>query len=459
MKYKILLKFLNALIYTKRAIWWFLEKAVLRGFLIIFGAIWGVVGLVLYKIKYSWKKSDLRNPRIWFVKRSTLQGVVCLLLLFVIFPQTKLYTKKETSIPGQDALAYRLSTSEQDYETEQALTEQIYIPIEAISWKEGAVINDVVSSLNGDLSAIHEKDLSAIVAGGSAVSKPTIMPGANVGGDVDLPASTTVPKINKIIEYKVQNGDSIGSIARKFDISLLTLLWENNLTSRSVIQPGQVLRILPVSGVAHTVRKGDTVLKIANQYGSKVMDIINANNLNSKGSNLQVGQKIIVPNGVIKTVSVSSPTKKPSSYNNSGHNNDDFETPASSSGKASKSGYLWPSAAKTITQYYSWSHHGLDIAGPFRSANYAAQDGVVEKAQCGWNSGYGCYVVINHGGGIKTLYGHNDKLLVSPGDEVVRGQTIGLMGNTGKVRGITGIHLHFEVQVNGVRVNPLKYIR
>jgi murein DD-endopeptidase MepM/ murein hydrolase activator NlpD len=101
----------------------------------------------------------------------------------------------------------------------------------------------------------------------------------------------------------------------------------------------------------------------------------------------------------------------------------------------------------------------LDIAGPFATPTYAAKAGVVEKAQCGWNSGYGCVIIIDHGGGIKTLYGHHSKLLVSAGDHVDAGDTIGLMGNTGNVRGITGIHVHFEVIVGGVRVNPLGYVR
>jgi murein DD-endopeptidase MepM/ murein hydrolase activator NlpD len=84
---------------------------------------------------------------------------------------------------------------------------------------------------------------------------------------------------------------------------------------------------------------------------------------------------------------------------------------------------------------------------------------VVEKSQCGWNSGYGCVIIIDHGGGIKTLYGHNSRLLVNVGDHVEAGQTIGLMGNTGNVRGRTGIHLHFEVWVNGVRTNPFKFVK
>jgi murein DD-endopeptidase MepM/ murein hydrolase activator NlpD len=112
-----------------------------------------------------------------------------------------------------------------------------------------------------------------------------------------------------------------------------------------------------------------------------------------------------------------------------------------------------------ITQYFGWTHHAIDIAGPFETPTYAAKAGTVEKAQCGWNSGYGCYVIIDHGNGIKTLYGHHSRLLVSPGEYVETGQTIALMGNTGKVRGRTGIHVHFEIIKNGVRVNPLGYVR
>jgi murein DD-endopeptidase MepM/ murein hydrolase activator NlpD len=133
--------------------------------------------------------------------------------------------------------------------------------------------------------------------------------------------------------------------------------------------------------------------------------------------------------------------------------------PPSSSAGASESGYVWPSGARIITQYYGLRHHALDIAGAWQTPNYATKAGKVITSQCGWNSGYGCYIIIDHGGGVKSLYGHNSKLLVSVGDEVEAGQTIGLMGNTGKVRGLTGIHLHFEIIVNGARVNPLRYTR
>jgi lysostaphin len=87
---------------------------------------------------------------------------------------------------------------------------------------------------------------------------------------------------------------------------------------------------------------------------------------------------------------------------------------------------------------------------------YAADSGVVEISQGGYNGGYGNTIVINHGGGKKTRYGHASKLLVKKGEEVEKGQVIALMGSTGRS---TGPHLHFEVIINGRRYNPLNYIK
>jgi murein DD-endopeptidase MepM/ murein hydrolase activator NlpD len=207
----------------------------------------------------------------------------------------------------------------------------------------------------------------------------------------------------------------------------------------------------------HVVKKGDSLLKIAKLYGAKVGDIVLFNNLDENGKDLRIGEKIMIPGGVKPQVKVAATSGRVIKTTQSSYN--EIIRPPSSSRAPSASGFVWPSGARTITQYYGWKHSGLDVAGPFETPNYAAKAGTVEFAQCGWNRGYGCYVQIDHGNGVKTLYGHHSRLLVSPGEYVEAGQVIGLMGNTGNVRGRTGIHLHFEVIVNGVRVNPLGYVR
>ena len=127
--------------------------------------------------------------------------------------------------------------------------------------------------------------------------------------------------------------------------------------------------------------------------------------------------------------------------------------------------FLWPSTnSYRITSPYSMrvhptlgvykQHTGIDIGASYGTNVLAAADGTVIIA--GWNNAYGNYVVINHGGGVTTLYGHNSSLTVSKGQKVSRGQVIAKVGSTGYS---TGPHIHFEVQVNGSPVNPMSYLQ
>src|SRR5262249_56541319 len=123
----------------------------------------------------------------------------------------------------------------------------------------------------------------------------------------------------------------------------------------------------------------------------------------------------------------------------------------------SGSGQLsWPVAGPVTSGFGSrWGrmHEGIDIALGTGTPVHAAADGTVIYA--GWMSGYGNIVVIDHGNGLSTAYGHASSLAVSVGQSVAQGQTVSYVGATGHA---TGPHLHFEVRVNGGAVDPLRYL-
>ena len=129
---------------------------------------------------------------------------------------------------------------------------------------------------------------------------------------------------------------------------------------------------------------------------------------------------------------------------------------AAGGGAPSSQGFIWPTSG-TITSGFGprWGrmHEGIDIAGGSGTPIHAAASGTVIVA--GWSGGYGNLVVIDHGGGISTAYGHNSSLAVSVGQQVTQGQTIAGMGTTGHS---TGVHCHFEVRVNGGAVDPMGYL-
>lgn len=139
-----------------------------------------------------------------------------------------------------------------------------------------------------------------------------------------------------------------------------------------------------------------------------------------------------------------------------------YRVPAGSGGGQSTGTMIWPISGP-ITSEYGWRthpifgtskyHSGLDIGGDYGDHVLAADGGVVIHA--GWISGYGYTVIIDHGGGVSSLYGHNDSLTVSDGESVSQGQTIAYCGSTGNS---TGPHVHFEVRQNGEPVSPYNYL-
>jgi len=271
---------------------------------------------------------------------------------------------------------------------------------------------------------------------GSAIVKPEI-------------ASTKLTKRarKENVDYTVKPGDTISTIAEEFEISVSTILWENDLNAYSIIRPGDKLVILPQSGLTHKVLSGDSIGKIAQKYEVEEETVITSNKL-AANAKLTVGDKLFIPGGK-KAAYVAS---KPKTYTGFSAIKELVTTPNAAPTAGNKMN--WPTVGHRITQYYTWKHYAVDIANKTGTPIYAADSGEIEVA--GWGTGYGNQILIDHGGGKKTRYGHMSKFYVKKGDKVTKGQAIGEMGSTGWS---TGPHLHFEVIINGVKQNPLNYIK
>lgn len=259
-----------------------------------------------------------------------------------------------------------------------------------------------------------------------------------------------LPTNQQISVYTVRPGDTLSSIAGMFDVSVNTILGANDIPN-GVIQPGQTLVILPITGIQHTVIAGETLSSLAKKYNSDAHGIAVYNGL-ADGQALTVGDVLVIPNGELSTAATTKPSASKSS---SGKTSNKQKIKNIASGKTTEpylggsgpalAGYFqWPVAGGVITQgLHGWN--GVDIGAPKGTSIYAAAGGtvIVANGGGGWNGGYGSYVVIQHSNGTQTLYAHMSKVLVHAGDSVDQGDTIGKVGSTGES---TGSHLHFEVR-------------
>ncbi len=205
--------------------------------------------------------------------------------------------------------------------------------------------------------------------------------------------------------------------------------------------------------VSHTIRSGDSLLGIANQYGSRVSEIQLANRI-SDPDKLQVGEVLKIPGGRENGELVQSSSDL------------DRSSPSTRGSRSEVSrNFAWPLRG-AITTYFAergpyWSrgwHPGLDIGAPIGTPIRACADGVViESESTGNNSGYGSYVKIDHGSGLVTLYGHMSTVRASVGDTVSVGSILGAVGMTGFT---TGPHLHLEFRQGGPTnpIDPLLYL-
>lgn len=244
---------------------------------------------------------------------------------------------------------------------------------------------------------------------------------------------------NQVYLYTVRDGDTISDVSKMYGVSINTILWANDLSSRSSLKTGQVLVILPVNGVKYTIKSGDTVDSIAKKFKSHPKDVIKFNNLEESGGKLAVGDEIIIPDGE-KTGVVYSGTKDTTNY---------------SSANGLILGYFIRPVPNGKKSQNIHSKNAVDIAAPLGSPVKAVADGKVILSRVGgWGGGYGNYIILQHPNGMRTLYAHMQKVSVSTGDNVTQGDVVGTVGSTGNS---SGPHLHIELHRPGGANPPNRF--
>jgi len=245
----------------------------------------------------------------------------------------------------------------------------------------------------------------------------------------------------KITQYVVKPGDTLWDIAKRFNITLDTIISANQLEHVDMLKIGQVLKVPSVSGVFHKVAKGETLEKIAKVYK---VDLEQIRKYNTGLREVKAGSLVFIPGG--KLLEETHPSK-----------------PRWIASRRSRREFVWPVNGR-ITSKFGWRrdpfsgrrefHTGIDISAPSGVPIRASRSGRVIYA--GWRTGYGLLVIVDHGDGWETWYGHCSRINVRVGQYVAQGEIVGRVGSTGRT---TGSHLHFEIRNNGNPVDPLYHLR
>ena len=269
---------------------------------------------------------------------------------------------------------------------------------------------------------------------GEAVREDAVSGVSSLGVSLDSTGIVTLESEkpwNQVSEYTVKEGDNLSMIAQKFGVSIESVKWANPSIDWKKVKPGVSVSMPPVTGVVYKVKPGDTVYSIAKKFQTDAQGIVDFP-MNTFSDDetfaLVAGQTLIVPDGIMPDESVTTPSIAR------------ILTPDAGSVTASGS-FVWPAFGR-ITQSFRWYHKGVDIANHDGGAILAADSGTVVVS--GWtNVGYGYHVIIDHGNGYQTLYAHLSSISVATGQRIGRGSVLGQMGSTGRSTG-THLHFEIR---------------
>ncbi len=265
-------------------------------------------------------------------------------------------------------------------------------------------------------------------------------------------------------KYIVKTGDTLSTVASYYGLNVETILWANDLTENSIISPGETLEIPPGDGLSVEVRTGDNLESLAKKYDSNPQMIIDVNWLDYPFE-LSVGQELFIPDGrKPEPVVPAAPVYSGIVRQRAG------QLPSSPTVPGVGRFLHWPvQGGGRLLQCYSGWHNGIDISGSMGTNVVSSASGTVTFAGCqsggcpplgslrgGW--GLAWTVVVDHGNGFSSVYGHLRNIYVSSGQSVSQGQALGEMGSTGTAY---GIHVHYMLLRGGgwgSHVNPAPYM-
>lgn len=286
----------------------------------------------------------------------------------------------------------------------------------------------------------------------------------NVSHDSIIKKMLKSDKRLHLCEYRVKRNENLWIIAKHSGIKPDLLAQINNIKNPGHLKQGDKLLVPSTKGVFYTIRKGDTLTKIAKEYKTEPDTIAEHNHIDAK--KIIAGRKIFLPG--VEAPEKKIPVKK-NIINHTAENTEKIAVNEKDNGKdkdhspKSKLVLSWPlkgpvtSGFGVRTHPFSGSkkfHCGLDIGAEIGTPVKSAGEGIV--IYCGWKEAYGNMIVISHKNDYITIYGHNSKILVDLNEKVRKGQKIALSGNTGAV---TGAHLHFEIRKGIVPLNPLRILK
>ena len=313
----------------------------------------------------------------------------------------------------------------------------VVIAMAALNWEDIDIkVPDIYSFKPAEDSEAEQRTIQYAATGRSSIFATVNMDSDVLAGDAEINTANDNPHGSLVTfdwqQYRVQKGDSVSTIAKKFDVSVGAIIASNNISNARRLQEGAVLKIPNIDGIPYQIQRGDSLSRISASFNVPLDIILDINDI--KSDNIKAGETIFIPGARMNDIDLKL-----------------------SLGEL----FTYPLQRRFITSYYGMRrdpmtgsmqfHAGIDLRANTGTTVMAALDGVISVIGENWL--YGKYIIMSHSNGYKTLYGHLNAYSVKQGDRVARGRKIGEVGSTGYS---TGPHLHFGIyDKNNRLVNPL----